>query len=176
MSYSWENGVIYLRAADRYDCRSLAELRTASLIELDVLPAHDAPEFVAQATREFGALFRADRLVAWVACDAEQVVASSCAVFYDRLPYPDGSRHAELGGVYVMPAYRNRGFASELVREVVAGAHAGGARKTFLRPSKRAKSLYARLGFVDTELMTFAGGRDVSVLPSGPVLAAWPSR
>jgi GNAT superfamily N-acetyltransferase len=170
-----ETSLIYLRAADRYDSRSLAKLRAASLVELDVLPAGDVAEFVALATREFSALFQAERVLAWIACDGDRVVASSCAVFYDRLPYPDGSRHAELCGVYVMPGYRKRGFASELVREVVAGAHAGGARKTFLRPSKTAKSLYARLGFVETELMAFDHGRE-STLPSGPVLAAWPSR
>jgi ribosomal protein S18 acetylase RimI-like enzyme len=167
--------LIYLRAADQLDSGALARLRAASLVELDLLRAPDVDAFLVAAAREFYALFRAERIAAWIACDAERVVASSCAVFYDRLPYPDGSRHAELCGVYVMPAYRKRGFASELVREAVAAAHAGGARKTFLRPSKTAKSLYARLGFVETELMTFAGSRR-GWAPSGPAVAAWPSR
>lgn len=149
--------MIYLRAADQLDSGSLAKLRAASLIELDLLPTADADWFTARATWEYSALFRADRLTAWVACDGDRVVASTCAIFYDRLPYPDGSRHAEVCGVYVAPAYRKRGFAGELVREVVAAAQAGGVRKTFLRPSKTARSLYARLGFVDSELMTFAG-------------------
>jgi GNAT superfamily N-acetyltransferase len=166
--------VIYLRAADELDSGSLAELRAASLVELDLLSGPDVDAFVVRATREFYALFRSERIAAWIACDADCAVASSCAVFYDRLPYPDGSRHAELCGVYVRPGYRKRGFAGELVREVVAAARAGGARKTFLRPSKTAKSLYARVGFVETELMTFDARR--SRTPSEPVLAAWPSR
>jgi ribosomal protein S18 acetylase RimI-like enzyme len=168
------NRLIYLRAADGLDSGSLAELRAASLVELGLLCAPDVDAFVGRASREFCALFRAERVAAWIACDADRVVASSCAIFYDRLPYPDGSRHAELCGVYVMPAYRKRGIASELVREVVAAAHAGGARKIFLRPTKTAKSLYARLGFVETELMTLDSRHDRS--PSGPVLAASPSR
>jgi predicted GNAT family acetyltransferase len=93
-------------------------------------------------------------------------VGSSCAVFYDRLPYPDGSRHAELCGVYVMPAYRNGGLASELIREVVATTR-GFARKTFLRPSPQAKGLYARLGFVETGLMMLADRPADNPLP-GP--------
>jgi GNAT superfamily N-acetyltransferase len=166
--------VIYLRAADRLDSQTLAALRAASLAELGLVPDHGATAFAIRAAIEFCALFRADRIAAWVACDGERVVGSACAIFYDRLPYPDGSRHAELGGVYVEPAYRKRGFASELVREVVAAARAGGARKTFLRPSQSAKSLYARLGFVETDAMTFAP-RHQGAPPSGPALAAWPA-
>lgn len=163
--------MIYLRAADRLDSHSLGVLRAASLLELGLVPPDGAAAFARRAANDFFALFRADRIAAWVACDGECVVASACAIFYDRLPYPDGSRHAELGGVYVAPAYRKRGFASELVREVLAAAQGGGARKTFLRPSQTAKSLYARLGFVETELMTFAP-RPPAAAASGPALAA----
>jgi GNAT superfamily N-acetyltransferase len=167
--------LIYLRAADGLDAAALGRLRAASLVELGLLDAADAGAFGAAAARAFSGLFRTDRIAAWMACDADAAVASSCAIFYDRLPYPDGSRHAELCGVYVMPAYRKRGFASELVREVVAAAQAGGARKTFLRPSPTAKTLYARLGFVETDHMVFAAGRRNGAA-SGPALAAWPSR
>jgi len=165
--------VVYLRPADELDARWLAELRAASLVELGLLAADAVDVFAARATREFFALFAADRIAAWIACDADRVVGSSCAVFYDRLPYPDGSRHAELCGVYVMPAFRKRGFASELVREVLGAAQAGGARKTFLRPTKSAKALYRRLGFIDTELMSFASREPAR--SSEPALAAWPN-
>lgn len=147
--------MIYLRAADRYDARALAQLRAASLVEIDLLATGAVEPFVPQATREFFTLFARERIVAWVACDDSRIVGSSCAVFYDRLPYPDGSLHAELSGVYVEPAYRNRGIATELVREVVALSRAS-ARKTFLRPSSKARALYARIGFVETELMTLS--------------------
>jgi GNAT superfamily N-acetyltransferase len=167
-----EKALIYLRAADRFDVRPLAQLRAASLTELGLLDSAGRDAFIASATREFRLLFAHDRIAAWIACDDARVVATTCAVFYDRLPYPDGSRHAELGGVYVMPGYRKRGLATELVREVIAAAQAGGARKTFLRPAKSAKSLYARLGFVDTELMALdaRGAR-----AREPVLAALPT-
>ncbi len=167
--------MIYLRAADQLDSRALALLRAASLVELGLLAEGGVDAFVAQATPELSALFRRGRLTAWVACDRDSVVACCCAIFYERLPYPDGSRHAELCGVYVQPAYRRRGFASELVREVVAATHAGGARKTFLRPSKTAKPLYARLGFVETESMVLGHAR--RGVPAGePVLAAGSGR
>lgn len=165
--------MIYLRAADRFDACSLADLRVASLIELDLLAPDDAAAFGVRAAREFDRFFSDERVAAWIACDGDRAVASCCAIFYDRLPYPDGSRHAELCGVYVRPAYRNRGFASELVGEVVAAARAAGARKTFLRPSPNAKRLYARLGFAQTDLMVF-DARAAAVTASGPTLAASP--
>jgi GNAT superfamily N-acetyltransferase len=167
--------VIYLRAADQLDSLALAKLRAASLVELGIVATPDAQAFATRAAFGFSALFRSGRIAAWIACDADRAVASSCAIFYDRLPYPDGSRHAELCGVYVMPRYRGRGFATELVREVVAAARAGGARKTFLRPAKTARSLYGRLGFVDSELMVYQG-HGPAATPSEPALAAWPSR
>ncbi len=167
--------MIYLRNCDVLDCRSLAELRAASLIELGLLSPLASEPFSAQAARELSVFFRSDRIAAWIACDGERAVASCCAVFYDRLPYPDGSRHAELCGVYVVPQYRKRGLASELVGEVVAAARAGGARKTFLRPSKQATSLYRRLGFADTELMV-AGNAAGPRCTSDPTLAVWPCR
>jgi len=166
--------VIYLRAADRFDALALANLRAASLSELGLLPNAEVDAFALQAMRGFVRLFTDDRLIAWIACDDERVVASCCAVFYERLPYPDGSRHAELCGVYVVPAYRRRGFASELVGEVTAAACAGGARKTFLRPSPSAKGLYARHGFVDTALMVFEKKPLPVEVPSYPILAASP--
>ncbi len=165
--------MFHLRAADQFDSLDLARLRAASLIELELLPADASAAFAVRAAADFRALFRSGRIAAWIAVDGERAVASSCAVFYDRLPYPDGSRHAELCGVYVVPAYRRRGIASDLVREVVAAASAGGARKTYLRPSKDAKALYARLGFVDADLMLFAPVRRASA--SEPVLAALPA-
>jgi GNAT superfamily N-acetyltransferase len=147
--------MIYLRTADRFDARELAQLRAASLVEIGVLAGDAVEAFIPRATREFFTLFARERMAAWVACDDAQVVGSSCAVFYDRLPYPEGSLHAELCGVYVVPEYRNRGIASELVREVVAVTRAS-ARKTFLRPSSKSRAMYARIGFIETELMTLA--------------------
>jgi hypothetical protein len=39
-----------------------------------------------------------------------------------------------------------RAIRQRFFEDLTVGAHAGGARETFLRPSKTAKSPYARLG------------------------------
>ena len=144
------NGALFvLRRAARADARALAELRAVSLAEQDHLetPQHDA--FVRDAERAFARLADDGKLAAWLLCDGAAVLGSACAVYFDRLPYADGSLHAEVSGVYVRPAYRGRGFASRLLRHVMDDVRASGARKTFLRPASKARALYARLGFVD---------------------------
>ena len=104
--------MIYLRQADVLDTRALAELRTASLTEMGFLPPDDSDTaFFSRAANAIGRLFREGRAVAWITCDEHQIVGSAFAVLYDRLPYPDGSLHAEVSGVYVAPQYRNHGYA-----------------------------------------------------------------
>ncbi|GAC1533433.1 MAG: GNAT family N-acetyltransferase [Candidatus Velthaea sp.] len=143
-----DHDVIYLRQADHLDSHALARLRAASLREMGLLEPSAEAAFVARATGELATSFRADRLVAWLTYDDARPVGSCCAMFYDRLPYPDGSLHAEISGVYMMPDYRGNGYAAELTREVMATVRARGTRKIFLRPSKRAVPLYERLGFI----------------------------
>jgi GNAT superfamily N-acetyltransferase len=139
----------FVRPAGADDAPELARLRAASLAEQGYLSASDRAVFVERATADTARLFREDRLVAWLACAGDAVVASACAVYFDRLPYPDGTLHAELSGVYVEPVFRGAGCASRLVAAVVETVRTSGARRTFLRPSPGARSLYARLGFVD---------------------------
>ncbi len=146
---------MYLRSADAIDCAALARLRTASLLELGVIARPQVRPFLITAGREFARLFSEHRIDAWVLVRPDGTLAgSACAVFYDRLPYPDGTEHAEIAGVYVEPEHRGRGFASELVKETVAAARGRGVRATFLRPSSdAARRLYGRLGFDEMPFM-----------------------
>jgi GNAT superfamily N-acetyltransferase len=139
----------FVRQAGADDAAALARLRAASLAEQGYLAASERAEFVERATADTARLFHEDRLVAWLLCAGDAVIASACAVYFDRLPFPDGTLHAELSGVYVEPVYRGAGCASRLVAAVVETVRASGARRTFLRPSPGARSLYARQGFVD---------------------------
>jgi len=157
------NDVIFLRAADQLDAPALARLRAASLLELGLLERTDFEAFAARATRELASFFRAEVLVAWLAFDGECAIGSCCAMFFDRMPYPNGSLHAEISGVYMLPDYRGRGYAAELTREVMALVSARGTRKTFLRPSKKAEPLYERLGFITEQSKTMTLATSYSV-------------
>ena len=139
----------FVRPASANDAALLARLRAASLAEQGYLVAAHAEAFAVRATADTARLFHEQRLVAWLAFSGDVAIGSACAVYFDRLPYPDGTLHAELSGVYVEPAYRGASCASRLVTAVVETVRAAGVRRTFLRPSPGARSLYTRLGFVD---------------------------
>ncbi|HYZ16966.1 MAG TPA: GNAT family N-acetyltransferase [Candidatus Acidoferrum sp.] len=138
-----------IRRATEADAQELARLRVASLIEQGHLRDADPRPFELRAVDDFARLFREGRLVAWVLRSDDAIVGSACAIYFERLPFPDGTLHAELSGVYVAPSHRGAGCASRLVMAVVEEVRASRVRRTFLRPSPGARSLYARLGFVD---------------------------
>lgn len=137
---------LYLRAATRADARALARLRRASLCEL-ALPGADDPHFERDAARAFETMLDARELVAWVLVADGEIAGSACALFWQRLPYPGSSLHAELSGVYVAPPFRRRGIARELCREAIAASRARGARRIVVHPSAAGMALYRELGF-----------------------------
>jgi GNAT superfamily N-acetyltransferase len=142
-----------IRRAFSFDAAALARLRAASLHELGRLDDDLAEAFARDAQADFTRLLAEDRLIAYVLCDGDEIVGSACAIFFERLPYPDGMLHAEIAGVYVAPPYRGRGWAARLVQAVVDATQQRGVRKTILHPSPLARSLYKRLGFEDEPAM-----------------------
>ncbi len=136
-----------LRPAVRGDGNALARLRRASLLELGTLPPGDEVRFERAAAHEFEDLLAQDRLVAWLLVADGRVAGSASVLFWQRLPYPQTSWHAELAGVYVSPALRRHGYARELCREAIDAARARGVRRVVVHPSDGARTLYRALGF-----------------------------
>jgi GNAT superfamily N-acetyltransferase len=144
-----DGAMIQIRRAQATDAHDLALLRADSLAEQGYVVPPQREAFVGDATADFARSLARGGIVAWLLCDGAEPVGSACAIYFERLPYPDGSLHAELSGVYVAPAYRRRGYASQLVAAVVDDVRRSPVRKTFLRPAPGARTLYARLGFVE---------------------------
>ena len=74
-------------------------------------------------------------------------------LFWERLPYPGTSLHAELAGVYVAPAHRRQGIARELVAEVISAARARGVRRIVLNPTALTREFYRSFGFDESGQM-----------------------
>jgi GNAT superfamily N-acetyltransferase len=150
--------MIELRRAGPDDAGDLARLRAASLSEQGYLTPSQREPFARRAAGDFARLLAERRLVAWLLCADGAIVGSACATYFERLPFPDGTLHAELSGVYVAPGFRGAGRATRLISAVVDEIRSSPARKTVLRPSPAARSLYERLGFVDdaTGVMSLA--------------------
>jgi GNAT superfamily N-acetyltransferase len=146
-----------LRCADPFDAAALAELRVASVIEMGLLRPDDAPAFARRCRRELWDALRDDRLAAWLLAVDGRVEGCACVLFWNRLPYPGTSLHAEVSGVYVAPAYRRRGIARELVRETIAAARARGARRIVLNSTDEMRAFYRDLGFADSGQLRLDG-------------------
>lgn len=138
---------IVLRAAQAADAWDLASLRFASLVEMGLANPPQRDRFLSRAASELFEMLSQDRMAAWILTEDGVPSGCACAVFWNRLPYPTSSLHAEIAGVYVTPSLRKRGYATELVREAVANARARGVRKITLSPTEVGRSIYERLGF-----------------------------
>jgi GNAT superfamily N-acetyltransferase len=142
-----DQALTYLRPATRGDGFALARMRSASLLELGTLQPSGDVRFEREAAHAFEDLLASGRLDAWLLVACGRIAGSASVLFWQRLPYPETSLHAELAGVYVAPGLRKRGFARELCREVIDVARARGVRHIVVHPSSGARSLYTSLGF-----------------------------
>lgn len=142
-----ERPELFLRQCEALDAAELAELRAASLLEMALLRPSGAASFRRRARRELALMLKAERLAGWLLTIDGEVVGCACVVFWDRLPYPETSLHAEIAGVYVAPEYRRHGYARLLVSEALATARARGVRRVVLQPSRNSRTLYQEFGF-----------------------------
>jgi GNAT superfamily N-acetyltransferase len=144
-----------LRQAGAFDASALAELRAAALIELGLLDPQASGAFLLRARHEYWTLLREDRVAAWLLLADGHAAGCACVVFFERLPYPHTSLHAELAGVYVAPPHRRQGIARELVGEALASARARGVRKIVLQPTGQTREFYRSLGFSESGQMRY---------------------
>ena len=147
------SAALTLRQADAFDAAALGEVRVAGLIELGLLDPLAADAFLPRARREYWTLLREEKLAAWLLVVNGRVAGCACVLFWDRLPYPGTSLHAELGAVYVAPPFRRQGIARELVGEALAAARARGVRRIVLNPTALTQDFYRSFGFDESGQM-----------------------
>lgn len=107
-------------------------------------------EFVAQARRNL-------RYQSFIAEVEGTIVGSvSGQIFNGLYPAVLAPHHRQYGyiwGVYVEPAYRRQGIATQLTQRMVAYLNFVGCTKVVLNAAPKARSLYETLGFCDSNLM-----------------------
>ena len=91
-------------------------------------------------------------LIVWLAADGEKIAATSGVCFYQLPPTynnPSG-RVAYVTNMYTLPEYRRQGIASRLLKLVVDEAIRLEYKIVRLHTSADGKSIYGKMGFVDT--------------------------
>ena len=161
-----ERPQLYVCPAAMFDAPALALLRADGLIEMGLLDPAGKAAFVVEARSEFYRMLREERIAAWLLVDGDRPVGCAMALFWMRLPYPNGMMHAEIAGVYVEKAYRGHGFARELISDAIDAAKARGARRISLHAREGTKDLYRKMRFVDSNEMVLADDVENSPLCS----------
>ena len=88
--------------------------------------------------------------IAFVCEHDGQLIATAGITLFEMMPttqHPNG-RAARLMNMYVVPAYRHRGIAKELLNCAMSYAKEHGVGKVVLNPSHMGKSLYENYGFL----------------------------
>lgn len=165
---------IQYRAATPQDIDSLTALRQQMMLEGGKWDADALDRPVHNARAYFHTAFGDGTLTASVAeCDGE-VVGMGCASFF-ALPPNDwcpGGQTAYLSGVFVQPGHRGRGIATELLRLLMAAAHARGCERIWLHASDMGRPIYEKAGLTPSDdLMAcfpFGTGPSIDSTPRAP--------
>jgi GNAT superfamily N-acetyltransferase len=97
-----------------------------------------------------------------VAVEDEQIVGTAALKPHEMLSvFPD--YEPWLGSVFVHPAHRGRGIASQLCKEIIALATSFGVDQLFLQTTRLDGGLYARLGWEPIQQLNYHG-HDVVVM------------
>lgn len=75
------------------------------------------------------------------------------AGLYPWIVSPEHRQYGYIWGVYVEPAYRNQGVATRLTQLMVDYLQGMGCTKVVLNAAPKARSLYQKLGFSESNLM-----------------------
>lgn len=156
-----------IRAATAADALILGQHRAGMFRDMGVLTDHLYQTLV-DATRDyFEQAIPSGEYVAWVAYPthrSQEIVAGAGVQLRRVLPHPKRPDGNELSlgpqgivlNVYTEPAWRRRGIALLLMRRVLEWASANDVTNLVLHASQDGRSLYEKLGFVQTNEMRFA--------------------
>jgi GNAT superfamily N-acetyltransferase len=141
---------VLIRPADARDAAELARLRWEFRVELDP-PVEEQSGFVTRCTGWMRKEFEAKKAWrCWVAATGTKLVGTIWLQLIEKLPNPVGhlDYHGYVSSVYVVPAHRNDGIGSALLRACLAQCDERGVDAVFLWPTARSRPLYQRHGFV----------------------------
>jgi len=154
-----------IRRATAADAGVLARHRADMFRDMGQLPADLRDTLVEAARAYFAAAVPDGRYVAWLAkAEVEGNIVAGAGLQLRELlprPVPGGTRlvHGSQGlilNVFTEPAWRRRGVAAALMRELLRWCRANGIESLVLHASADGRPLYEKLGFTPTNEMRYA--------------------
>ena len=137
-----------IRIAGAADGPALAALRRAWTAEWN--PGDDGADDPGFEARFLDWYEReAARRVTWLAEVSGEPAGMVNLTLFERMPQPgrDPGSWGDLGDAYVLPAHRDQGIGSRLLRALLDYTHGHRYVRVVLNPSQRSGPFYRRLGF-----------------------------
>lgn len=170
---------VRVRLATPADAAAIAWHRCRMFEDMGRLPAPALDELHAGTAAYLVDALARGEYVGWLASpegEEHAVVAGAGVQLRRALPHPADrpgggagvaqGRHGIVLNVYTERAWRRRGVAELLMRQVLAWARDQRLDRLVLHASAEGRSLYERLGFLATNEMRFAGEPDVPATAS----------
>ena len=155
-----------IRAAVRADAPIIARHRAEMFSDMGQLPSHLYAELIEQTVAYLGEALECGEYVGWLASVNGQrdVVAGAGVQLRRSLPHPVTNetpsriafaRQGIVLNVYTEKAWRRKGLAALLMRHVLDWAARSELDTLVLHASDEGRTLYDRLGFVQTNEMRY---------------------
>jgi GNAT superfamily N-acetyltransferase len=145
---------VSFRPATAADVDALVAMRAAFLAEFQNADPAD-PVLLAALTKYFTTVASTSEFAAYLAEADRRVVAAGAMLLQHHPPSLHNmvGRQAYIFNMYTLPAWRNRGLASTILRKLIDHAKAAGCPKASLHTAPLARPMYARAGFVADDSM-----------------------
>ncbi len=156
-----------IRLATAADAAIIARHRSEIFVEMGELSREAYDELYARSMRYFEDALPSGEYVGWLVAPSEapaQIVAGAGVQIRRLIARPDGRGGVLPDGpqglivnVYTEHAWRRRGLAERLMRQIIAWAPDARVRSLVLHASADGRPLYERLGFDATNEMRYNG-------------------
>ena len=135
------------RIATISDCEALTDIRMQMRKELDA--DFNSELIYAETLDFFKRNIKSGVHIAFICEHNRQMIATAGITLFEIMPtteHPNG-KVARLMNMYVVPFFRSKGIAKEMLNRIMAYAEKHGIGKVMLNPSQMGKSLYENYGF-----------------------------
>ena len=162
----------HIRLATRADIESISHHRARMFTDMRELPVELFESFRAQSKETLHQMFEHGQYIGWLASPQDQpekIVAGAGVQLREVPPHPQPDADGKIGivsgqqaiiqNVYTEPAWRRRGLAMLLMKEIISWARKTGIDSLVLHASDEGRPLYEKLGFVPTTEMRFRKGQ-----------------
>jgi len=156
-----------IRQATVADASLIGDHRARMFRDMELVPDDLLDSYRALCETRLREMLQSREYLGWLASppgQPDKIVSGAGVQLRRVLPHPAGEppeitiaegRHAIIINVFTEPEWRRRGLAALLLRQIIAWARTERLDRLVLHASDEGRSVYERLGFIQTNEMRF---------------------